>query len=676
MKVAKIVSYTVILIAGGLLIAYLILPTGPRDPMEFEDPQGKRRAVTSGSEYMVVTGTPWATEVAADVLEQGGNACDATVAALLMINVTYGEAASFPSVAPLLHYNAQTKQVRSYSGVGTAPSAATIQFFKDQGHDVVPRRSILAQLIPASPDAMVRLLQDCGSMGFAELADPSIEMARNGFPVHNSMLENFEMGLLTRLGFTVLMPYNAEVYLNGQWWRPLHHGDRFRRPDLARTLEEMARAELEALESGLSRKEALEAVRSYFYEGPIAEKIVTFHEKEDGLITARDLAEYRADWDEPLVARFGEYTIYTNPTYTQGIALLLAIQILEEDREYLKGAGHNSAEYAHRVLQAIELAMADREAFAGDPKFVSVPLKKLLGTDYAKERRIHLQKDAFPGTPPALSVDQINQTTWNPRPQRPTDNTLSHTARQDRNGHKFSASPDTDSQLLDRQVAYNGSINWDYVANLLIRTGISASRGEQSFLLPGKDTSYISIVDKQGNAISLTPSDFPISPMVPDTGLTLGIRMTQFRLQEDHPSSLEPGKRPRITPHAVMVFKNGEFYMSCGTPGGEMQTQATLQFLLNHILFEMDPQEAVQAFRFRSRNWPDAFSPHEYLPHTIELEESLAESLKAPLEAKGYEVNVFPDYRKRFGAVGAALRLKDRLLGAADPREETWAKGR
>ncbi len=622
MKGIKIAFYTILIISGGLLLTYFLLPTGPRDPMEFDDPQGKRRPVTTGDDFMVVTGTPWATDTAVDVLRKGGNACDATVAALLMINVTYGEAASFPSVAPLLHYDAETRRIRSYSGVGTAPKGATIDFFKDQGYDAVPRRSILAQLIPASPDAMISLLQDCGTMGFAELAAPSIEMARKGFPVHNSMLENFEMGMLTRLGFTILMPYNAEVYLNGQWWRPLHHGDRFRRLDLARTLEDLAAAEKQALQSGLSRKAALQEVRNYFYEGPIAKKIVDFHKKEEGLITAEDLAGYRGFWDEPLEVQFGEYTVLTNPTYTQGIALLLALKILEADREYLKQAGHNSPEYAHRVLQAIELAMADREAYAGDPAFVDVPLKELLGPNYAEKRRALLQESAFSKTPAALILDA--------------------------SAHASQDSYISSSELTDE---------------------------EQSFLYPGKDTSYISIIDRQGNAISLTPSDFPISPMIPDTGLTLGIRMTQFRLQPEHPSSLEPGKRPRITPHAVMVLKNGKFYMSCGTPGGEMQTQATLQFLLNHILFEMDPQKAVEAFRFRSHNWPDAFSPHEYLPHTIELEESLARTLKRPLEEKGYEVNVFPDYRKRFGAVGAAIQAETRLLGAADPREETWARG-
>lgn len=649
MKAVKILLYSFLSLLGVLFLAYLALPTGPRDTMKFEDPQGKRRSAARGQEYMVVTGTPWATETAVQVLEDGGTACDATVAALLMINVTYGEAASFPSVAPLLHYNASNETIRSYAGVGTAPSKATIEFFRSQGHETVPRRSILAQLIPASPDAMVSLLQDCGTMSFGELARPAIQMAEQGFPVHNSMLENFEMGLFTRLGFTILMPYNAEVYLGGQWWRPLHHGDRFRRPDLARTLQELVDAERKALDTGSSRTEALQEVRNYFYQGPIAQKIVEFHAKEDGLISADDLANYRGFWDKPLSVQFGEYTILTNPTYTQGIALLLALKILENDQQYLKDAGHNSPEYAHRVLQAIELAMADREAYAGDPSFVNVPLDELLGPDYASRRRRHLQKQAFEQTPPALTLEAsaVNSS------MRETNNSDDKAPLAGEKPEQFNNRPQTYSAWL-----------------------LSASEDERSFLFPGKDTSYISIIDRQGNAISLTPSDFPISPMIPDTGLTLGIRMTQFSLNEEHPSSLQPGKRPRITPHAVMVLKNGKFYMSCGTPGGEMQTQATLQFLLNHILFEMDPQDAVQAFRFRSRNWPDAFAPHEYLPHTIEIEESLANQLKEPLENKGYEVNVFEDYRKRFGAVGAAIKLGSRLVGAADPREETWAMGK
>src|SRR5690606_31097542 len=107
-------------------------------------------------------------------------------------------------------------------------------------------------------------------------------------------------------------------------------------------------------------------------------------------------------------------------------------------------------------------------------------------------------------------------------------------------------------------------------------------------IIVGKDTSSITIIDKDGNAVALTPSDFPQSPMIPDTGLNLGIRMTQFRLDENHINKLEPGKRPRITPNPIMLYKDDEFYMTMSTPGGDIQAQAMIQVILNHVVFGMD----------------------------------------------------------------------------------------
>ncbi len=167
------------------------------------------------------------------VLEAGGNAFDAAAAALLMINVTHGEAASFPGIAPLMLYDAKTKTVHSYIGAGTAPAAATIDAFKKRGFKVVPEMDIYSQLLPASPDVIVRLLQDYGTMSFARLAAPAIQMARQGFPVHRIMMNNMDLSFIERMGFEFLLPYNTQVYLYGQWWRPLYYKNRLRLPDLA-----------------------------------------------------------------------------------------------------------------------------------------------------------------------------------------------------------------------------------------------------------------------------------------------------------------------------------------------------------------------------------------------------------------------------------------------------------
>jgi gamma-glutamyltranspeptidase/glutathione hydrolase len=625
MGIPKKVTQVVAVVAGLLVLFYLLLPKGPREQMGFEDPWRQARPMVTAEEYIVVTGTPWATAAAIDILEKGGNAFDAASAALLALNVTYGEAASFPSVAPLLIHDAVTGKVQSYVGAGTAPAKATIELYRQRGHETVPLYSTLSQVIPASPDVLISMLSELGTMRFQEISQAAITLARQGFPVHMSMLRNLKLSLLDRIGFHFILPYASEVYLRGEWWRPLHFDDRFIRPDLADTFEDLVQAEKEALADGLSREEALQAVRDYFYTGPIANKIVEFHRQNEGLFSSTDLANYKGGWETPLKGSFGDYEIFTNGTWSQGIVVPMIMQILEPMN--LSALGHNSPEYIHTVLQAIELTMADREAYVADSRFVGVPVRELLERGFADQRRQMMRANAFgqmpkPGIPAGgvpvyakVMLDSISNNIW----------------------------PVPGSYTPEGQV--------------------------------GKDTSYIAIIDRHGNSVSLTPSDFPTSPMVPGTGLTLGVRMTQFRLLAGHPASLEPGKRPRITPHAVMLFKSGKYYMSIGTPGGDMQAQANVQVLLNHIVFGMDIQSAIEAPRFRSNNFPDSFAPHVYRPGSIELERSLQGQASA-LEDLGYQVEIKDDWENSFGAVGAVITDGNQLKAGADPREETWAQGR
>jgi len=196
----------------------------------FDDPHGKSRPRAEADEHIAATGTPWATDTALDILDDGGNAFDASVAALLSINVTFGEAASFPGIAPVVVYDADEDEHRSYTGAGTAPGAATVEHFREQGHETMPELSIESQLLPASPDVAVELLKEHGTMSFGDVVEPAIETAREGFPVHRTMLGNLDLSLVERLAFYVLMPYNVKVYFGGQWWRSLHHSERFRLP--------------------------------------------------------------------------------------------------------------------------------------------------------------------------------------------------------------------------------------------------------------------------------------------------------------------------------------------------------------------------------------------------------------------------------------------------------------
>ncbi|MBN1313406.1 MAG: gamma-glutamyltransferase, partial [Anaerolineae bacterium] len=385
-RTLKIVGLFLLALVIIAVVVYLALPKGPRDPMAFDDPYHQDRPMVEASDYAAAAGTPWATQVAIDILEQGGNAYDATTAALLMLNVTHGEAASFPSIAPLMIYDAGTGQVRSYVGAGVAPQAATIDYFAEQGFKTMPDFDIRAQLVPASPDVIVALLQDYGTMSFAEVSASAIRMAREGFPAHEVMIHNMDLSLGERLGYClVLMPYNCQVYLHGEWWRPFQHADRVTMPDLADTLEALAEAEQQVLAAGKSREEGLQAVRDYFYQGPLAEAIVAYHAESGGLIDAADLAGYSGYWEEPIRAAYGEYTIYVNGTWTQGIVLPMALHNLEGID--LESMGHNAPEYVHTVVQAIELAQADRDAYVADPAFVDVPVDILLSADYGASRQ-------------------------------------------------------------------------------------------------------------------------------------------------------------------------------------------------------------------------------------------------------------------------------------------------
>jgi gamma-glutamyltranspeptidase/glutathione hydrolase len=623
----------VVVFALILTVVYLLLPKRPDEFMEFDDPHQVARDSVTADNYMAATGTPWATDAALDIMEKGGNAFDAGMAALLALNVTYPEAASFPSIAPTIIYDAEKAEVWSYCGVGTAPRKATIEFFKSEGHEVIPPMGILAQLLPSSPDAIIAILDRYGTMSFGEISEEATRLAAKGFPVHAMMQRHFDLSLTERIGYNIMMPYNVDVYLGGQWWRPLYHKERFRQPDLAQTFRAMADAEKKVLDAGGTRSEGLKAVRDYFYKGPVADAIAKMHEEQGGLITKEDLAEYTGFWEEPITGSFGDLTIHANRTWNQGAMLPMILQILEGID--LRSMEHNSPEYIHTLIQAIELTMADREVYFGDPKFVDVPIAELLSKDFAARRRQAVTPGrAFGEMPPSGDVAELKK--------------------------------------AEKEGEIRGEDLYTMLASL---PRVDKRAGG---ILGRLDTSYLAVTDARGNSISLTPSDFPESPMVPGTGLCLGIRMTQFRLDPDHPAALEPGKRPRDTPNASMVTKNGQLFMTFGTPEGDQQTQALTQVFVNLIVFGMDIQDAIDAPRFGSKNFPNSFSPHEYSPGLVVLEERLNDQVGKELEAMGYEIEVVEDWNPDMGAVCAIIPDPEtrKLNGAADPRQESWAAGK
>ena len=260
---------------------------------------------------------------------------------------------------------------------------------KHAGH--IPA-GILRTVVPSAPDAWITALERYGTMGFGEVAAAAIRFARDGFPIHAFTASIIKANADKYRRW----PSNAAIYLpGGQAPQP---GDIFKQTDLAGTLQYMADEEAHARSQG--RKAGLQAARAAFYQGDIAAAIVKFHAENDGLLTAKDLAEFRVAVEPPTRTTFQDLEVYACGPWCQGPVLQQALNLLEGYD--LAAQGHNSPRYIHTVTEALKLAFADRDRYYGDPRFVEVPIEALLSQDYAEQRRSLIREnEAWPEMPPA-----------------------------------------------------------------------------------------------------------------------------------------------------------------------------------------------------------------------------------------------------------------------------------
>jgi gamma-glutamyltranspeptidase/glutathione hydrolase len=407
-----------------------------------------------------------------------------------------------------------------------------------------------------------------------------------------------------------LWPQNAAIFLpNG---RPPEVGELFVQQDLARSLQYMADQEQAARHQG--REAGLAAARHAFYEGDLAMAMARFYRENGGWLTEQDLAEYRSEIEAPLSYDYKGTEVFSCGPWCQGPVLLQMLALLEGCD--LKAMGHNSAAYVHCIAEAMKLCFADRHHLYGDPRFVNVPMQRLLSAEYAAERRKLIDPDrASPGMP---------------APGIP--------------GAAFSASP---------------------------------RRPADDITLAG-DTSYVCVVDRDGNAVSITPSDTSYeSPIVPGLGFCPSSRGSQSWADPLHPSCVQPGKRPRLTPNPALARRRGEFVMPFGGPGGDLQPQSMLQVFLNHVEFGMQIQDAVEAARFVTHSFPHSFEPHAYNPGRLDLEQPIGEAAGAELAARGHDVQWRPALSPNTAGVCSIVANQSSgiLYGGADPRRAARAMG-
>ncbi len=420
---------------------------------------------TIGHKHVVASGHELATFAAFEVLENGGNAVDAGVAAILSLGVLYSDQVSVAGVAPMMVHHAASGQTVTIDGVGGWPAALDVDAYIERHGGEIPL-GVRRTVVPAAPSACLTALERWGTMRFADVAARAAGYASEGFARHAVMVDYITQYADHYRHFSD----NVSIWLTDG--APPAVGSLLVQADLGRTLHYL----IDQDRAAGDRSAGLEAVRHAFYEGDIASAILRQHREVDGLLSSEDLRDYQARV-LPTVTRtfrFGgqNVRIHSCGAWSQGPMMHEALSIL--DSVDLQALGYGSAAYFHAIAEALKLTLADREAYLGDPEFVDVPLDTLTSTAYGAERaRLIDPARALPGMPQPGRVEGVKPylspvVVHSERERLPADTSI--VAVIDRNGNAFCATPSDTS--------------WD--TPVVPGTGLAvSSRGQQSWAVRG-----------------------------------------------------------------------------------------------------------------------------------------------------------------------------------------------
>lgn len=516
--------------------------------------QPTQKPVIFGRNWMAITGKPLAATAGAIIFQKGGSAVDASCA-MIAATCTMWDVLSWGGETQALIYNPKTKKVIAINALGVAPTGATAKFFIDKGMNYPPEYGPLAAVTPGTPGGICTMLAEYGTMSLKEVLAPAIQMAY-GYPIEHqtaNSIEHYKDSLKK-------WPYSKAVFLThpGEKREAPEAGEIFRQKDLYETLTKMVDAEQEALKKGKSRKEAIYAAYDRFYKGDIAREFTRSCQEQGGLITMDDLAKWKVKIEEPLMTNYKGIDVYKLKQWTQGPAMLEALNILENFD--LKNMGYNSTRYIHTVYQAMSMAFADRDFYYGDPDFSpEIPILGLLSKDYAKQRAKQINPDR-------------NDPEIKPGDPYPFEGKANPFQRYLQQWGKVTAENDL-------------AITDNYLANVWAgTTSVQAS-------------------DAEGWVVSVTPSGGWLPACIAGkTGVGMSQRMQSFVCDSSlNPFNVvAPGKRPRVTLTPTLALKDGKPLYCFSVQGGDTQDQNLLQFFLNMTEFGMNVQEATEAPNFNT----------------------------------------------------------------------------
>jgi len=590
-----------------------------------------------GKNWMAITGKPLAATAGAKIFDRGGNAVDAACA-MLAATCTMWDVLSWGGETQALIYNPNTKQVLAINAMGVAPTGATPAFFKSKGYNFPPEYGPLAATTPGTPGGICYMLSNYGTMSLKDVLAPAMELAA-GYPIEAQTANSIERGKSKIKEW----PYSKKVLLPhlGQKREAPEAGEIFVQQDLLNTLQKMVDAEQNALKKGKSRKEAIQAAYDRFYKGDIADEFVRGVQEQGGLITKEDLANWKPVEEAPTHINYKGIEVYKLQQWTQGPAMLQALNILENFD--LKSMGYNSSRYIHTVYQAMNLSFADRDFYYGDPRFsINQPMKGLLSKEYAKQRAAEINftsnnPTAGPGDPYPFEGKQ--------NPYLDLIKARGYKPSTDSSKQKNNFLPAHDAIAMNDM---NNSVDAAYMDRLW------------------RGTTTVEAADKEGWVVSITPSGGWLPAVIAgNTGVGMSQRMQSFVLDSAlNPFNVvAPGKRPRVTLTPSIAMKEGKPYMAFGVQGGDTQDQNLLQFFLNMVEFGMTVQEATEAANINTNQlW-------------LSLGGSKVEDRK-PRPGNLLLNNNVPDWvRKDLRGMGYTLSFEERTNGPINAILFDWKHG-
>ena len=569
--------------------------------INYAQAQNTNKPILHGKHWIAITGKPLGATAGAMIFNKGGNAVDAACA-MVAATATMWDVLGWGGETQALIYHPKLKKVIGINALGVAPSGATPEFYKEKGYSIPPKYGPLSAVTPGTPAGIMVMLAEYGTMSLEEILQPSIEMAK-GYPIEAQAANSIERNKEEIKKWK----YSKNIFLTkpGEEREAPNEGEIFIQKDLRNTLLKLIETEKSALKKGKNRKEAIYEAYKRFYEGDIADEIARSTQEQGGLITKKDLKNYKVYIEEPLKTSYKNIDVYKLTTWVQSPVLLQSLNMAENID--LKSMGFNSANYIHNLYQIMNLSFADRDFYYGDPYFdPAEPIEGLLSKDYAKSRiKLITEKNnekIKPGNP-YMFQDGINPflnylDTWE------TDNNL-----------------DKIKSAFD--LNHNMSENYDY---------------EESFMA---GTTTVQAADTSGWIVSITPSGGWIPAVIAgNTGIGLSQRMQSFVLDaKDGPYNvLEPGKRPRATLTPTIALKDNKPFLSFAVQGGDSQDQNLLQFFLNMVEFEMNVQEACEAPNINSFQMRSSFGYHENKPGELLLHDSTPQFIRKELIRKGYKL--------------------------------------